>query len=58
MGIIYPLGDLNETAVINQVFAEGITQGYQTMDPLGAIALSAVVIISLSEKGYKDESQK
>ncbi len=28
------------------------------MDPLGAIALSAVVIISLSDKGYKDESQK
>ena len=58
MGIIHPLGDLNEAPMINQVFAEGITQGYQTMDPLGAIALSAVVILSLSEKGYKDESQK
>mgnify|MGYP001061460735 CR=1 FL=1 len=58
MGVIHPLGNLNEPAVINQVFAEGISQGYQTMDPLGAIALSAVVIISLSQKGYNDESEK
>lgn len=58
IGIISPLGDLNQAPMINQIFAEGIYQGYQTMDPLGAIALSAVVILSLSDKGYKDESQK
>ena len=58
LGIIHPLGNLNETPVINKIFAEGISQGYQTMDPLGAISLSAVVIISLAQKGYKDESQK
>ena len=58
MGVVSPLGDLNEAPVISNIFAEGISQGYQTMDPLGAIALSAVVIISLSQKGYTEESQK
>ncbi|MGL5753947.1 MAG: branched-chain amino acid transport system II carrier protein [Paraclostridium sp.] len=58
MGIISPLGDLNQPPMIESIFAEGISQGYQTMDPLGAIALSAVVIISLGEKGYKKESEK
>lgn len=58
VGVISPLGDLNQAPVISNVFSEGITQGYQTMDPLGAIALSAVVIISLTQKGYTEESQK
>lgn len=58
MGIISPLGDLNQPAMIDTIFAEGIAQGYQTMDPLGALALSAVIIISLVEKGYTEESQK
>lgn len=58
MGIVSPLGDLNQPAMIGSIFAEGISQGYQTMDPLGAIALSAVVIISLGEKGYTKESEK
>lgn len=58
MGVVSPLGDLNEAPVISNIFSEGISQGYQTMDPLGAIALSAVVIISLTQKGYTEESQK
>lgn len=58
MGVVSPLGDLSQPAKIDAIFAEGISQGYQTMDPLGAIALSAVVIISLGQKGYKKESEK
>lgn len=58
MGIVSPLGDLNQPQMIEGIFAEGIAQGYQTMDPLGAIALSAVVIISITQKGYTKESQK
>lgn len=58
MGIVSPLGDLNQPAMIDTIFAEGIAQGYQTMDPLGALALSAVIIISLVEKGYTEESEK
>lgn len=58
MGIVSPLGDLNQPAAIEGIFAEGVKQGYQTMDPLGAIALSVVVIISLGQKGYTKESDK
>ena len=58
VGVISPLGDLNQAPVISNVFSAGISQGYQTMDPLGAIALAAVVIISLTQKGYTEESQK
>ena len=57
-GIVSPLGDLTQLAKIDGVFAEGISQGYQTMDPLAALALSSVVIISLGQKGYTNQSQK
>ena len=40
------------------LFAEGVKQGYQTMDALGAVALSTVIISSLANKGYKNENQK
>ncbi|MCR8745178.1 branched-chain amino acid transport system II carrier protein [Romboutsia lituseburensis] len=57
-GIMTPLGDINPTPMINDIFAEGVKQGYQTMDALGAVALSTVIITSLANKGYNDESQK
>lgn len=57
-GVVSPLGDLSQVAKIDGVFAEGISQGYQTMDHLGALALSAVAILSLSQKGYTEQSQK
>lgn len=57
-GIITPLGDLNNSPMIEGVFAEGIAQGYQTMDPLGAVALSAVIITSLANKGYTKSNEK
>ena len=40
------------------VFSEGILQGYQTLDALGAICLSAVLIKSLVQKGYKREKDR
>ena len=57
-GIATPLGDINPNPVIDHVFGEGVAQGYQTMDALGAVALSTVVITSLANKGYKEEKQK
>lgn len=57
-GILNPLGEINTTPMIENVFAEGINQGYQTMDTLGAVALSTVVIATISNKGYKDEKIK
>ena len=56
-GILYPIGELSNNDN-NGLFINGITQGYQTMDPLGTIGWSAVVIISLAQKGYTEESQK
>lgn len=57
-GIISPLGEINPTPMIQDIFAEGVKQGYQTMDALGAVALSTVIIISLTNKGYTDQKQK
>ncbi len=57
-GILSPLGEMNLTTMSENLFAEGVKQGYQTMDALGAAALSTVIISSLLNKGYKNESQK
>lgn len=57
-GIVSPLGDINPIPMVDNVFANGVGQGYQTMDALGAVALSTVIIASISNKGYKDESEK
>ena len=57
IGIINPIGNLNDAAIEN-VFSEGILQGYQTLDALGAICLSAVLIKSLVQKGYKKEKDR
>ena len=57
IGIINPIGNLNDAAIEN-VFSEGILQGYQTLDALGAICLSAVLIKSLVQKGYKREKDR
>ena len=59
IGIISPIGGVSESALIeNNLFAEGVSQGYLTMDALGAAALATVVISSISEKGYKKSSDK
>ena len=42
----------------NNVFAEGIAQGYQTMDALGAVALAALVMNSIISKGYTNRAEK
>ncbi|MDK2563232.1 branched-chain amino acid transport system II carrier protein [Romboutsia sedimentorum] len=57
-GIMSPLGEINPQPMINDIFAEGVKQGYQTMDALGAVALSTVIITSLTNKGYTDQNQK
>lgn len=58
MGIISPLREMSLNTISENLFAEGVKQGYQTMDALGAVALSTVIISSLSNKGYKNENQK
>ena len=57
-GIITPLGQISPEKLVSNVFANGISQGYQTMDALGAVALSTIIIASLTAKGYKTNSEK
>lgn len=58
-GIITPIGDLNpETMIENNLFKEGVSQGYLTMDALGAAAFATVIITSIHEKGYTNPNDK
>ncbi|GAA0228758.1 branched-chain amino acid transport system II carrier protein [Metaclostridioides mangenotii] len=57
-GIVDPIGPIVDKPMIDGVFAEGIGQGYQTMDAFAAIALASVLIVSLNEKGYKGSKVK
>ncbi|TQQ84621.1 branched-chain amino acid transport system II carrier protein [Peptacetobacter hominis] len=57
-GVINPLGPIIEEPMIDGVVAEGIAQGYQTMDAFAAIALASVLIVSMNEKGYSTTKEK
>ena len=57
-GVVSPLGPVVEEPMIEGVVAEGIAQGYQTMDAFAAIALASVLIVSMNEKGYTETSDK
>ena len=58
VGIINPIDSVNVVARIENVFAEGVIQGYQTMDALGAVAFASIIITTLINKGYKSEKKK
>lgn len=58
VGIINPIDSVNVAARIENVFAEGVIQGYQTMDALGAVAFASIIITTLINKGYKSEKKK
>ncbi|MGG5460058.1 branched-chain amino acid transport system II carrier protein [Clostridium sp. B9] len=53
-GIISPIGELQKVSS-DELFINGLTQGYQTMDALGVGGVVALVMASFIEKGYKDE---
>ena len=57
-GVVSPLGPVVDEPMIEGVVAEGIAQGYQTMDAFAAIALASVLIVSLNEKGYNTVGDK
>ena len=57
MGIMNPLGSI-QPSTIDGVFSEGIFQGYQTLDALGAVSLGAVLITSIGNKGYTNQKDK
>ncbi|WP_423364176.1 branched-chain amino acid transport system II carrier protein [Mycoplasma sp. P36-A1] len=57
-GVLDPIGPIEQPEFIESVVAEGIAQGYQTMDALGAISLSAVIMVSLGQRGYTSVNSK
>jgi branched-chain amino acid:cation transporter, LIVCS family len=57
-GIITPIGEISPEPMIDNIFSNGISQGYQTMDALAAAAFAAVIITSLVNKGYTEEKEK
>ena len=59
IGIINPIGDVSSTQLIeNNLFAEGVAQGYQTLDTLAAVAFSTVAITAIIQRGYSDSKEK
>ena len=59
VGIISPIGDIsNEVLVNNNLFAEGISQGYLTMDALGAGVFAGIIINAIVAKGYDSKEEK
>lgn len=55
-GIMNPIGEL-EKVNSGELFINGITQGYQTMDALGTGGIVALVMASFASKGYKDKKE-
>jgi branched-chain amino acid:cation transporter, LIVCS family len=56
-GVTSPIGDITSTGLQNS-FSQGFTEGYQTMDALGSIVLTSIVIAGLVSKGYTDQRQQ
>lgn len=52
-GAALPVG-LNDAPPVSQVIRDGVFNGYQTLDMLGAIFFSVLIINSIREKGYSD----
>ena len=47
-----PIGFNRTTALVDNLFKEGLIQGYQTFDALGGISISIVLIEGLVPKGF------
>ena len=53
-GIISPLGDMIRTDINSEsLFADGLTQGYQTMNALGMGGVVAFIIASFKSRGVQ-----
>ena len=57
-GFITPLGEARSDAYITNLFAEGLAQGYQTMDAFGGTVIAIIIMASILSKGYTDEKEQ
>ena len=58
VGIVNPVGEISDTAMLENVALEGINAGYQTMDVLAAMIFGIIIVKSVEDKGYTDEKLK
>ena len=58
MGVMNPIGEISDTAMIEHVALEGINAGYQTMDVLAAMIFGIIIVKSVEDKGYTDIKAK
>lgn len=54
-GVISPIGTVREEALVTNLFAEGLLQGYLTMDACAGITSAGVVLAAAIGYGYKKE---
>lgn len=57
-GFVTPLGAVRADSYITNLFAEGLAQGYQTMDAFGGTVIAIIIMASIVSKGYTDESEQ
>lgn len=57
-GLMSPLGNLNDVITSDDLFATGLTQGYQTMDALAIGGITAFMLSSFLAKGYTDKKEQ
>ncbi len=58
VGIINPIGEISDVATVDSVAREGILAGYQTMDVLGALAVTLIVVGNAAQKGYEGHKSR
>lgn len=57
-GLVTPIGDIVSPQPDFQTLKEGFLNGYQTMDVLGALAITIVIMKTVQDKGYNDKKSQ
>ena len=55
-GIVSPIGEIANTAMIDNVLEKGITDGYQTMDAIAGCMFALVVLNAVKTRNYSSQS--
>lgn len=57
-GLVTPIGGIVSPQPDFQTLKEGFLNGYQTMDVLGALAITIVIMKTVQDKGYNDKKSQ
>jgi len=57
-GVLSPIGSISEAQAGVNALKEGFLNGYQTMDVLGALAITIVIMKTVQDKGYEDKKSQ